>query len=95
MRVRLHDNSVLGAWKRKVLKTGFKVQVFENGLCVNNKNAKLWSVQSIVFHYHLMAWQQNTGFLVVFADLCEWGSFCLYAENSKEKLLGFKHIVVV
>jgi len=28
--------------KRQPLKTGFKVQVFENGLRVNNKKANFW-----------------------------------------------------
>ncbi len=28
--IHLHDNCILGVWKRKLLKMGFKVHVFEN-----------------------------------------------------------------
>jgi len=68
----------------------FKVYVFENGLCVNNKKGEslkamtsctcVLHVKSTVFHHRLMAWQQNIGFRIhVKGDRFN----NLYAENSK------------
>ncbi len=43
--IHLHNNCILEAWKRKLLKTGLKVQLFENDtiiICLNYKIANLW-----------------------------------------------------
>ncbi len=99
MTIHLHDKSVLGAWKHKLLKT------------VNHKNVNLWkrrwrhadacyvfrlkvcvhacsvSIQIDIANY--WTGMQNTAFLVIAADPCERGPFwqcChLYAKLFKNK----------
>ncbi len=85
MAILLHKNSILKAWKWKLLKKGFKVQVFENPPIIFCVNYKLKFVNStclaykcvsrhVVFLYKVTNYwpgMRNTALLVIFADPCE------------------------
>jgi len=70
----LHDSGVLRAWKRKLnwIQSASFWKQYCYRLGVNHKSDVL-RVQSCFFfttwHCHLVAWQQNTAFLVDFAEI--------------------------